>query len=184
MGFPDVLILNHVAHYFPQRTHRSTIFSVTQSFARVSCGVLCDMLRRKSWQRLWVVLIGLLVMMTSYFLFFINTEISMVLGMAISGLAFGSAWPTMVVVVSETFGMKNMGGNYMVFDGFASAVGTLVLGKLIPEQAYNSHLEPGETECTGKDCYETAYGNILLICASAVVTSYIFISRAKVRDRK
>jgi len=111
----------------------STMFSATQSVSRVSCGILCDVLRRKKRERLWIILVGLVVMMASYFLFYVNTEISMVLGTVISGLAFGSAWPTMVVVVSERFGMKNMGGNYMVFDGFASAVGTLVLGKLIPE---------------------------------------------------
>ena len=162
----------------------STMFSATQSFSRVSCGVFCDVLRKKGSQRLWIVFVGLLVMMASYALFYVNTEISMVLGTAMSGLAFGSAWPTMVVVVSERFGVENMGGNYMVFDGSASAVGTLVLGKLIPEQAYNSHVEQGETECTGKDCYEAAYGNIFVICLSAVVTSYIFISRANARDKK
>eukprot|EP00518_Triparma_eleuthera_P012077 CAMPEP_0182476626 /NCGR_PEP_ID=MMETSP1319-20130603/29449_1 /TAXON_ID=172717 /ORGANISM="Bolidomonas pacifica, Strain RCC208" /LENGTH=490 /DNA_ID=CAMNT_0024677727 /DNA_START=85 /DNA_END=1554 /DNA_ORIENTATION=+ len=131
----------------------TTFFSATQSLTRVLAGLLCDVLKVRGVPAATVLALGLVFMLLAYLLFVVNTPQSLFAGVLCAGVGFGSAWPVMVVVVAELFGQKNLGGNYMVYDGVASAVGAIVFGKLIPEAVYNAHLDDGETECYGSECF-------------------------------
>ena len=155
----------------------SVFFSATQSFSRVACGFLCDVLVRKRLPRSCIVLGALLVMIGGYMSFYVNTELMLLVGTVLSGFAFGAIWPSMVVIVSEVFGLRNLGGNYMVFDGVSSAVGSLIFGKFIPEYFYEKEKEEGETDCYGKDCYRMSYLLITGILCTAVGSTVVLIRR-------
>ncbi|GMH81746.1 hypothetical protein TrVE_jg5229 [Triparma verrucosa] len=154
-----------------------TFFSATQSLSRVGAGGLCDVLRRRGLSGAVVVLGGLVFMLVGYACFVVNTEGLLFVGVLCAGVGFGSAWPVMVVVVAELFGEEHLGGNYMVFDGVASAVGALVFGKFIPEEIYDAHTEDGETDCYGKECFRLTYVIIVGLVLSAVVSVSILIKR-------
>ena len=60
-----------------------------------------------------------------------TTPAGFALGCTLSGFAFGMDWPMLVLLSGEVFGVANVGANYMFFDGFSSAVGTLLLSKFL-----------------------------------------------------
>jgi hypothetical protein len=63
-----------------------------------------------------------------------------VVGVFLSGAAFGMVWPLMVLIVGEVFGTAHMAANYMFFDGFTSAGGTLLLSKVVAQEVYERHI--------------------------------------------
>ncbi|GMH57066.1 hypothetical protein TL16_g02281 [Triparma laevis f. inornata] len=154
-----------------------TFFSATQSLSRVGAGGLCDVLRRRGLSGAIVVLGGLVFMLVGYVCFVMNTETYLFVGVVFCGVGFGSAWPVMVVVVAELFGEAHLGGNYMVYDGVASAVGALLFGKFIPEEIYDAHTEEGETDCYGKECFQLTYWIVVGLVLSAMVSIAILIKR-------
>ena len=91
----------------------------------------------------------------------------------------GSAWPVMVVVVAELFGKKNLGGNYMVYDGVASAIGAIVFGKFIPEAVYDANTESGADECHGTNCFRLFYWIVFWLLCSALVSVAVLTLRIK-----
>jgi MFS family permease len=162
-----------------------TLFSAMQSLSRVVCGGLLDVLKKKDVERCSVVGGALIVMLCGYALFVWNTGWSLFVGVLFAGVGFGAAWPTMVVVVSELFGTKSLGGNYMVYDGCASAVGALVFGKFIPESVYEGGGDGGEgsgEDCVGVECFRRSYVIVAGLLASAVVCTGCLIARRK-RER-
>jgi hypothetical protein len=97
-----------------------TVFSLTQSFSRVFAGALCGLCAKRGVPCVVITIGAVLVMIGAETCFIINTKESLFAGVALAGLAFGANWPSIVVIVSELFGTKHLGGNYMLYDGTAS----------------------------------------------------------------
>jgi MFS family permease len=97
-----------------------------------------------------------------------------VLGIMLSGVAFGMVWPLMVLIVGEVFGTANVAANYMFFDGFTSAAGTLLLSKIVAQQVYESHVDPHYSEhsdgvtCYGPECFRMTHIIIVLLSFTCV----------------
>ncbi|KAL7540644.1 hypothetical protein ACHAWF_006746 [Thalassiosira exigua] len=98
-----------------------------------------------------------------------TTEGAFVFGVTLSGVAFGMVWPMMVLITGEVFGTRHVGANYMFFDGFSSAAGTLLLSKFVAQEVYDEHIaeshgDPGiepngsteEFKCFGAQCIDDA----------------------------
>ena len=69
-----------------------------------------------------------------------HRQVVFVVGATLTGLAFGCVWPLMVLITGEIFGTANVGANYMFFDGFTSAAGTLLITKGVAQDVYERHM--------------------------------------------
>jgi MFS family permease len=109
-------------------------------------------------------------------------EAAFVLGVALAGAAFGMVWPLLVLIVGEIFGTANVGANYMFFDGFTSAAGTLFLSKLVAGEIYEYHIDANAEDkltCMGTACFRQTQVIITLLSLTCVGTSLVlqFMSR-------
>lgn len=107
-------------------------------------------------------------------------EVSFVIGVTLSGVAFGMIWPLMVLCVGEIFGTDHVGANYMFFDGFTSAAGTFVLSKMVAQRVYESHIDPNSpgndkdgATCYGQECFQQTHVVIVVLSLTCLVTSAI-----------
>ena len=90
-----------------------TVFSVAQASGRVIAGVLSEAAfvgRGKLWvPRPVFLIIASLMMMGAHALLLLPQIAALYAGVLVSGLAFGSVFPILVVLVSELFGLTNHG---------------------------------------------------------------------------
>jgi MFS family permease len=108
-------------------------------------------------------------------------QVSFVIGITISGVAFGMIWPLMVLCVGELFGTAHVGANYMFYDGFTSAAGTFILSKVVAQQVYEDHIDPhdngsGKSDgvtCYGKECFQKTHVIIVLLSLTCVAVSLL-----------
>lgn len=102
-----------------------------------------------------------------------------VIGITLSGAAFGMVWPLMVLCVGEFFGTAHMGANYMFYDGFTSAAGTFVLSKVVAQKIYEENIDPqgnGNSDgvtCYGKKCFQQTHIVIVLLSLTCVAASLL-----------
>merc|ERR1711971_1141590 len=108
-----------------------------------------------------------------------------VFGVTLSGCSFGMAWPMMVLIVGDLFGTAHVGANYLLFDGFSSAGGTLLLSKLVAQSVYERHAEQdsnddsGAEVCYGQACFEATHLVISVLSATCVVSSLAMLKRTR-----
>ncbi len=107
-------------------------------------------------------------------------RIFFVIGITLSGVAFGMIWPLMVLCVGEFFGTSHVGANYMFYDGFTSAVGTFILSKLVAQKIYEEHIgtkdAPEESDgvtCYGVECFQQTHLVIVLLSITCVAVSLL-----------
>lgn len=105
-------------------------------------------------------------------------EVSFVIGITLSGVAFGMVWPLMVLCVGEIFGKAHFGANYMFFDGFTSAAGTFLLSKMVAQRVYEGHIDPrnGNNDgvtCYGQRCFQQTHIIIVVLSMTCLVTSAV-----------
>ena len=157
-----------------------TLFSVSQSFARVVAGLASDRAYARGVARPIFFTFAALTMALAQLVLSVGHSSGMVaLGVVLCGLAFGSTWPLMVLSVSELFGAKHLGGNYMVFDGCCSALGTLGVSKFLAEAWYNEHTLPGAKDCYGTDCFQNAHVVMVGLALSSAATSFVLWRRSR-----
>jgi hypothetical protein len=94
----------------------------------------------------------------------LGTVDALLVGTAVGGFAFGHVFPLMVVLALELFGPSNAGGNYLLYDGWCSAVGTLCLAKLLPQAVARAHSRDGGRSCSGPLCYRLAFWGAASLC--------------------
>jgi hypothetical protein len=101
-----------------------------------------------------------------------------VFGVALSGAAFGMVWPLMVLIIGEVFGTAHVGANYMFYDGFSSAMGTLFLAKFLSQSVYESHIDHSDDNnntdnltCYGQECFRASQLIVAGLSLSCVLTS-------------
>ena len=116
------------------------LFSVAQAAARVATGALSE--SALNWNTrnccidngvprpTFLVAASVVGFVAHFSLAIATEEVPFVFGATLSGAAFGMVWPLMVLIVGEVFGTAHVGANYMFFDGFTSAAGTLLLSKV------------------------------------------------------
>jgi MFS family permease len=80
-----------------------------------------------------------------------------------------------VVVVAFSFGVAHVGGNYMFYDGFASAAGTLLLTKFIAQNVYEANIHANHSAdantCIGMTCFQATHMVVAGLSLTCVVTS-------------
>ena len=174
------------ALYFPEITTPASLalFSVAQATSRVMTGVVSD------WALQWktsvfehgvprpVFLVAAsFAGVTAHFLLSVaSSEGPFVIGVALTGAAFGMIWPLMVLIVGEVFGTANVGANYLFYDGFACALGTLLLSKFVAQSVYESHIDHSDENadvltCYGQDCFRMSHMIVSGLSLSCVLSS-------------
>jgi MFS family permease len=157
-----------------------TLFSVSNSFARVVAGLLSDRAYHRGVARPIFFTFAALTMALAQFVLVIGHSTGLLaIGIVLCGLAFGSTWPLMVLSVAELFGSKFVGGNYMVFDGTGSALGTLAISKFLAETWYERHTAPGAKDCFGARCFQNAHIVMAALALSSAATSFTLWHRSR-----
>ena len=107
-----------------------------------------------------------------------KTEFIFVLGVTLSGVAFGMIWPLMVLISAEVFGVAGAGQNYMFYDGVSSAGGTLIITKFVAQSVYDYNTDPNGADsktCIGMDCFQSTHMIVAGLCLSCVLSSIIMM---------
>jgi MFS family permease len=105
-----------------------------------------------------------------------TTKGPFVVGVALSGAAFGMVWPLMVLIIGEIFGTAHVGANYLFYDGFSSAIGTLLLSKFVAQTVYEHHIDHNDEHsdgvtCYGHDCFRMSHLIVAGLSLSCVLSS-------------
>ena len=184
------------------------LFSVAQAAGRVLTGAVSE--AALDWHRgrghncfhpdggiprpFFLVVASLLGFVAHGILALARRQFVFVVGATLAGLAFGCVWPLMVLITGEVFGTANVGANYMFFDGFTSAAGTLLLTKGVAQDVYERHMEDqyhhhhnsynnnsstsqqqqhgtDENTCLGMGCFQNTHLAIAVLSLSCVATS-------------
>ena len=126
------------------------LFSVAQSLSRAATGAMSESALNWNTRRCGIdngvprpvfLIIASFAGFISHGLLAVSTsEIPFVFGVFLSGIAFGMVWPLMVLIVGEVWGTAHVAANYMFFDGFTSAGGTLLLSKFVAQEVYERHI--------------------------------------------
>lgn len=94
------------------------------------------------------------------------------------GYAFGSAWPHMVILTSELFGSRRLATNYMFYDGWCAAAGTLALANVLIGFFYDG------AGCVGPQCFGPTHAIVSgLCCVGAVAAAVIACRSAELYQR-
>ena len=107
----------------------------------------------------------------------VTSEFWFVMAVVLSGAAFGMIWPLMVLIVGDCFGTKHVGANYMFYDGVTSAIGTLLLSKLVAQHVYESHTN--SLECIGQECFQTTHAIISILSLTCILSSILLIHQTQ-----
>jgi MFS family permease len=152
------------------------LFSVAQAVSRVATGAVSESALNWNTKRFWIdagiprpfflVLASCLAALSHLMLGIASRQLYFVIGSMLSGAAFGMVWPLMVLIVGEVFGVANAGANYMFYDGFSSAIGTLLLTKGLAQHVYEYHADADSNTCSGPTCFRLTQ----LVVAAASVT--------------
>jgi hypothetical protein len=165
-------------HFSPVTTPASlALFSVAQAGARVITGAASEWALSRNIARPTFLIIASCAGVASHSLLAAATsEGPFVVGVALSGAAFGMVWPLMVLVIGEVFGTAHVGANYMFYDGFSSAMGTLLLSKFVAQTVYESHIDHSDEHsdgltCYGQDCFQVSHMIVAGLSLSCVLSS-------------
>jgi hypothetical protein len=157
------------------------LFSVAQAVGRVATGAVSEAALNWNTKRcmidigvprpFFLVLASLVAALSHFMLGLASRQLFFVLGSMLSGAAFGMVWPLMVLIVGEVFGTANAGANYMFYDGFSSAIGTLLLTKGLAQRVYEGHSAVDSSACQGQKCFQLTHLLVSAASLTCVVTS-------------
>ena len=164
------------------------LFSVAQSGARVLTGAISEWalqtkvewcgLRMEGIPRPAFLVVASAVGVCAHLLLAVATsQVPFIIGVAMSGAAFGMCWPLMVLIVGELFGSTNVGANYMFYDGATSALGPLILSKFVAQRVYDSHISggPDSKTCIGLDCFSGTNYTVAALCTTCLLSSICMV---------
>ena len=77
----------------------------------------------------------------------------------------------MVLIVGDLFGTVNHGANYLFYDGFTSAAGTLSIAKFLTQFVYEQHVEGDERACLGEACFRGSHIIVSGLCFLSLIVS-------------
>jgi hypothetical protein len=161
-----------------------SLFSVAQAGARVATGFISESaltwnvrgccIDRGVSRPVFFVAASIIGCLAHLSLGLAKNEVLFVLGATLAGAAFGMVWPVIVLITGEVFGTRNVAANYMFFDGFTSAAGTLLLSKFVAQDVYEDHINansPDPYTCIGTGCFRQTHMIVSALSLSCVVTS-------------
>lgn len=170
-------------------TSSITLFSCFQSLARLSMGLLSDSILFSGYafpRPLFVALLTIF-MGIGHGSLYAAAETGMseyvLLGSSFCGAGFGGIWPLMVVIASELFGLEKLSENYMLFDGFGSAVGNVLLAYFLPAYIAD-HAAPGGRECHGPACFGPTHLILMSLSVAAFLAALALAFRTRELYRK
>ena len=148
------------------------LFSVAQAASRVATGAVSEWALPRGVPRPFFLVVASLAAAAAHAVLALSTRlVPFVTGVALSGVAFGMAWPLMVLIVGEVFGSAHVGANYMFYDGATSAFGTVLLSKLVAQEVYEAHVRGGGLTCVGGGCFCMSHVAVAGLSLASVVTS-------------
>jgi len=158
-----------------------TMFSVFNTFGRLTVGILSDQYLKKFSRTAWLCATASLMALTQV-LYLVST-IPMIFGVImVHGLAYGGTFAVIPTLISEFFGLKHFGANYG-FIGIAPAVGSELLSTLLAGQL-NDHFKQSsyfvigkDRHCLGRDCYRYAIISNFFLCLLAIAASFVIKAR-------
>jgi hypothetical protein len=177
------------------------LFSAAQGASRVVTGSISE--SALSWNVPWfcncfassrgiarpafLVLASLVSAVAHFTLAAASTRKGFAFGVTLSGWAFGMTWPMMVLITGEVFGTAHVGANYMFFDGFSSAMGTLLLSKFVAQTVYDEHMikshgddiDAENFQCYGKGCFQMSHVIVCLLSLTCVGSSFCLLRATK-----
>ncbi|CAJ1952388.1 unnamed protein product [Cylindrotheca closterium] len=182
--------------YSPDVTSASlALFSVAQALARVATGAISEAALNWKGNEWWgyggvprpfFLVVASAVGIVAHAILALSVHESMfVFGVTLSGCSFGMVWPMMVLIVGDLFGTAHVGANYLFFDGFASAAGTLLLSKFVAQMVYERHAEADSNDnggveiCSGQACFETTHLIISALSGTCLVSSIAMLRRTR-----
>lgn len=157
------------------------LFSVAQAASRVATGSLSE--AAMSWKvgvdgsgvsrPVFLIIASVSSAIAHAILGLAAREGPFVVGVALSGAAFGMVWPLMVLIVGEVFGASYIASNYLIYDGCTSAAGTLLLSKFVAQDVYESHITPGGdgVTCYGLGCFSLSHFIVAGLALTSIITS-------------
>ena len=173
LGFPDALNPATLA-----------IFSVAQAAARIVTGILSEAALKthvvgfpgleNGIVRPFFLVVGSGIAFVSHlWLAYATSQASFIISTTLSGLAFGMAWPLMVLIVGDIFGLKNHGAVYMFYDGSTKAFGTILLSEYVAGNVYEAHVDPKVDAliCYGPSCFRETHLTVAGLALSGMVAS-------------
>ena len=175
------------ARYLPEVVTPASLalFSAAQAISRVVTGATSDAAQNWTNVRIFgngvprpafLVAASLAEVLAHLVLSMASSQGMFVVGVALSGAAFGMIWPLMVLIIGEVFGTNNVGANYMFYDGGASAIGTLLLSKFLAQSVYESHIDENDENsdgvtCYGEGCFRASHIVVALLSLTCIVAS-------------
>ncbi|CAB9501855.1 Nodulin-like [Seminavis robusta] len=172
---------------FPKETTPASLafFSVAQSGGRVITGALSESALNwptKSFcinsgvpRPFFLVTASIAGFIAHMSLAVATTKAFFVIGCTLAGLAFGMVWPLMVLIIGEVFGTANVGANYMFFDGFTSAAGSVLLSKFLAQTVYEDNIDkkdnPENVICIGSACFSMTHSVVAVLSMACILTS-------------
>lgn len=170
---------------FPKALNPATlaIFSVSQCIGRVVTGILSEAAlkypialygTRGVPRPFFLVISSAIAFVSHLMLAYATSQSAFVVSCTFSGLAFGMAWPLMVLIVGDVFGLKHHGANYMLFDGTTKAVGTIVVSEYIAGVVYEAHIDASvdDITCYGAACFRETHLAVAALGLTGVLTSF------------
>lgn len=159
-----------------------SLFAVGNGLGRLMIGPLSDLSHRKRVfpRPAWHCLCSLLMAAAHAILALATEAQGLYLGVFLVGGAFGAMFTLDVVVISELYGLKHHGSNYMLFNGVTSVFGTLGVAKYITQSVYASHIEEaGERACHGQGCFALTHWIVAGMCCLAVLSQAVVAYRTR-----
>ena len=168
-----------------------SMFSACQGLSRMIGGVGPETIGANrgdaaaQWRPLFLAGFCLVMVMGHFLLWFGPRTGNMALlyaGYCLAGVGFGGVWPLMVTISADCWGLTHLGANYMVFDGSTALVGSLVMGKLLPQAVYVAN-GGGKNHggCLGAGCFGNAHLVLTAVnLVGAVAAGVLWLRRRRV----
>lgn len=163
-----------------------SLFSVSQAASRALTGYLSEHLWRRCHtpRTAFAVLSVALGAAGHTVLALASDRPTFATGVILVGLSFGMIWPLMVLIVGDLYGKLYHGANYMLYDGFTSAVGTLLLARWLAPTLYEREIRTEkELTCYGPSCFAATHSAVALLCglACALAGALLILTRQSYR---
>ena len=153
------------------------MMSVSQALSRVIAGAVCG--GKQSWSPPLVLTYLCVISAAGHFVLAVSYHSLgwFLFGVSLAAVGFGAAWPLMMLVVGDLFGMQNFGSNYMFYDGLSLSVGTVTLAKYVTQYFYQSHIPTGTntTVCYGQGCFQGTFWVVFVLLLSSILTSLLVL---------
>jgi MFS family permease len=172
------------------------MFSVAQATARVATGTISEM--ALTWNarmlglgyyhhvapRSFFLVVAAVLGVAAHSVLAVATSRGIfVVGVVLSGTAFGMVWPLMVLIVGEVFGTAN---HVQLQPHGLRAIGTVLISKFITQTVYENHIDPDDQEmgnfaCYGSGCFQASHIITVCLCLTCLVTGLgmVFKTRTK-----